>query len=171
MTLPRRSCCSTPERIRSSHREDHTNVLMIAAAGYFDDYYAVTTVNEDDTNEVIRMYLAHGVDINAFNDHGSTALHLAAERGTDKVVGFLAQNGAKLDARDRQGRLPIDAALQIRNTHFAGATIAVPPRESMAALLRQLVAGNQAANTLAGTVKSRDHDARDSAGFASCIRN
>jgi ankyrin repeat protein len=39
-----------------------------------------------------------------------TALHGAAERGFDKFVQFLVENGADLTARDANGRTPLDAA-------------------------------------------------------------
>ena len=39
-----------------------------------------------------------------------TALHGAAERGFDKFVEFLVANGADLQAKDANGRTPLDLA-------------------------------------------------------------
>ena len=55
--------------------------------------------------------LARGADVNAANDLGETALHGAAQRGADKVVQFLADHGATLDAKNRRGRTPLDEAI------------------------------------------------------------
>ena len=53
--------------------------------------------------EVIKLLMERGADLNAFNTNGQTALHRAAQRGADQLVRFLAENGAKLDMRDKQG--------------------------------------------------------------------
>jgi ankyrin repeat protein len=105
-----------------------------ARAGAYSSAFAVT---EAGSIEVIKLCLERGVDINAFTSNGQTALHRAAARGADQVVRFLAEHGAKLDMKDRQGRMPVDMALE--RTRNPGAT-AGPGHESTAALLRQLMA-------------------------------
>ena len=46
---------------------------------------------------------------------GDTALHAAiAGRGSDLIVRFLAENGANLQARNKQGRTPLDVATASR---------------------------------------------------------
>ena len=92
------------------------------------------------TLEALQMCIDRGVDINAFNTAGQTAMHVAAGRGLDGVVKFLAEQGAKLDRTDKQGRTPLDVALGVgagvargNNRNQGG------PRESTAALLRQLM--------------------------------
>ena len=37
---------------------------------------------------------------------GLAAIHGAANRGSDKLIQFLAENGAKLDLKDKEGRTP-----------------------------------------------------------------
>ncbi len=76
------------------------------------------------------MLIAAGLDINAFNDLGQTALHgvmmrgYGPERGDEEgvstvpslnVVKFLVQNGARLDAKDKAGRTPMDLAKAVGN--------------------------------------------------------
>ena len=63
-----------------------------------------------DIIESIKLCLAAGDDINAADSNGRTALFGAAQQGFDKVVQFLADNGAKVDVKDRNGRTALDAA-------------------------------------------------------------
>ena len=60
--------------------------------------------------EAIGLCLDHGADINAADANGQTALHVAVTQA-DSIVSFLAERGAKLDVKDRQGRTPLDIAL------------------------------------------------------------
>ena len=54
--------------------------------------------------EALKICLDKGVDINAATDKTlNTALHAAAGQGTDDIVQFLADHGAKLDAQGQQG--------------------------------------------------------------------
>jgi hypothetical protein len=48
-----------------------------------------------------------GMDVNAVNSMGLTALHGAANRGSDDIIRFLVERGARLDARDSEGRTPL----------------------------------------------------------------
>ena len=43
-------------------------------------------------------------DVNAVNSMGLTALHGAANRGSDDIIQFLVDKGAKLDVKDKEGR-------------------------------------------------------------------
>jgi ankyrin repeat protein len=65
---------------------------------------------QPDIIESIKLCLAAGADINAADSNGRTALFGAAQQGFDKVVQFLADNGAKADIKDRNGRTAMDAA-------------------------------------------------------------
>ena len=92
--------------------------------------------------EAITLCLDRGADINESNANGETALHIAAAQA-DSVVSFLAERGAKLDVKDRQGRTPLDVALGVGGVAGRGAGgRGAPPavRESTVALLRQLIA-------------------------------
>ena len=93
---------------------------------------------EAESIEAIQLCLDAGVDINAANGQGQTALYAAALKGSDKVVQFLADHGANLNAKDRQGKTPLDAALGLAagSGGFDGSRRDV--HESTAALLKQL---------------------------------
>ena len=61
---------------------------------------------EEEVLEAVRMLVELGNDVNAVNDLGETALHGAAFRGVNIVVEYLVEQGAKIDARDRNGWTP-----------------------------------------------------------------
>ena len=69
--------------------------------------------------EGVRVLLAKGVDVNAANTNGLTAMHYAAQAGLDSVVTELASHGARLDAKDKQARTPIDVALGAASSPLA----------------------------------------------------
>jgi len=117
-------------------QRDHTTSLMIAASGgaRAGAYATALSVSEATSIQAIQICLDHGVDINAFNNNGQTALHRAAQRGADQIVKFLAEHGAKLDMKDKQNRTPVDMALL--PTPDPGNT-PKPGHLATAALLRQ----------------------------------
>ena len=82
--------------------------------------------------EAVRLAAAQGIDVNAVNDRGDSALHGAARAGHDRVVRFLVAHGARVDAVNGVGQTPLDLARRGR-----GRT----PNRSTVELLRQLGAG------------------------------
>jgi ankyrin repeat protein len=92
---------------------------------------------EDDMFQAVKLCLDRYVDPNVANDQGQTALHFAA-RTSDAMVRLLAAKGAILDAKDRQGRTPMDYANGVGQRGRAGG--GVPVRESTVALLSKLLA-------------------------------
>ena len=98
-------------------KNDGTTPLMAAAQGespraLFQDASPVFPPGEEPaTLEVVRMLVELGANVNAVNAAGDTALHRAASKRFDTVVGFLADRGAILNARDEQGRTPLACAV------------------------------------------------------------
>jgi len=126
-------------------QKDHTTVVMIAAAGgaAAGGYNTALEVGEKGAIAAIQLLLDQGVDVNAFNDAGLTAMHRAALRGANKVVSYLAEHGALLDMKNKQNRTPLELAMGLGG---AGASRTGPVvHESTAALLRQLQASQTAA--------------------------
>lgn len=102
--------------------------------------------NEQDTIDTVSLLVEHGGDINATNENGETALHMAVGHG-DAVVRHLAALGARLDAVDAFGRTPLDVALGAPGGRGRGGAPPArgPVRESTAALLRTLMASSPGA--------------------------
>lgn len=119
-------------------QRNHTTALMFAAGlGRGQGVFAKDYGTERDLLEAVKVLVARGVDVNAFNDNGQTAMHFAAQ-ASDDIVRYLASHGAKLDPRDKQGHTPVDLALGIGVRGRAGG----PPivRQQTAALIRELMA-------------------------------
>jgi ankyrin repeat protein len=119
-----------------------TTVAMIAAGGGGQRVYpgsssVSTPATEQDSLTALTLIVEAGVDLEAFNVDGDTAIHRAAGRGADSIVTYLAERGVRLDTLDRRGRMPLDVALGVGP---AGRTGAPPPvHESTAELLRGLM--------------------------------
>jgi ankyrin repeat protein len=76
-----------------------------------------------------------------------TALHGAAMRGLNPVIEFLAAHGADLEAKDANGRTPLDLARGDYQEDFQ--TARVEPLVETVALLERLIAERAAAATTA----------------------
>lgn len=60
--------------------------------------------------EAVKILYEAGADINGKDDNGDTAVHGAVLRGQNSVIQFLAENGAKLNEKNRIGWTPLDMA-------------------------------------------------------------
>ena len=56
--------------------------------------------------EAVKLCVELGMDVNAVNSMGLTAMHGAANRGSDDIIRYLVQQGAKIDVKDAEGRTP-----------------------------------------------------------------
>jgi len=93
--------------------KDGSTPLMAAAglgAPRGGDEEVTEAGDRNDPIDVMKLLLGKGADVNAANDAGMTALHYAAARGSDRIVEFLASQGARFDAKNKQGRTPSDLA-------------------------------------------------------------
>jgi ankyrin repeat protein len=121
---------------------NQTTALMIVAARS-----GRNAGPEESAIESMKQLVSKGADVNAVNDNGESALHVAVTRG-DGLVRFLAENGARLDLRDKFDRTPLDVAMGVpggggggrgRGGRGAAAPVPAPVRESTAALLKELM--------------------------------
>src|SRR5437870_1799712 len=104
--------------------QDGTTPLMAAMGMVQND---ARLPEEASALEVVRLLVDLGADIDAVNRIGQTAMHGSARNGRNTIIQFLAEHGASLAVKDKQGRTPLDIAQDPRR-----------PLESTAALLRKL---------------------------------
>jgi ankyrin repeat protein len=117
---------------------DRTNALMIAAGlgagGLRGEGIRIVVPTPEGAVEAVSLLLDRGMDVDAFNTAGNTALHGAVGRG-DAVVKFLASRGATLTLKNKAGFTPLDLAMGQGGRGGRGGVV----RESTATLLRQLI--------------------------------
>ncbi len=83
--------------------------------------------------EAVKLCVEQGVDVNATNSMGLTAIFGAANRGSNDIIEFLVSKGAKLDLKDKEGRTPLTWAEGV----FLATNPPIAKPESMA-LIRRL---------------------------------
>ena len=87
---------------------------MMAAAGLGaprgGDEEVTEAGDRNDPIDVMKSLIAKGANVNAANDTGMTPLHYAAQRGSDRIIEFLAGQGARFDIKNKQGRTPSELA-------------------------------------------------------------
>ena len=115
--------------------DDGTTALMLAAglgkrASSDITYYTWTEANAVDA---IQVGLELGVDVNAANAHGETALHAAAYHNANRVIEHLLEAGAEIDATNAAEQTP----MRVAEGHLICCTTFVRHDEA-AARLREL---------------------------------
>ena len=111
--------------------EDNTTPLLVAAGiGFLEGQ---VLAEEADALEAVAMLVALGESVTQTNDMDETALHGAAYRGANSVVRYLVERGARLDAADDKGLLPVTVADGFRRQGGFEA------HDQTAALLRELM--------------------------------
>ncbi len=117
-----------------------TTALM-AAAGVNWVVQQTFDEGEDRLLEAVKLCHELGMDINHANSMGLTAVHGAANRGSDSIIRYLVENGADLAVKDNEGRTPLDWAKGV----FL-ATHPAEPKPSSIALIQQLMSEIQVSN-------------------------
>ena len=85
------------------------STALMAAAGAA-TYAGQGAGSEADALVAVTLLLDAGVDVHAADEAGNTALHGAANRGANSVVELLLAHGARLDAANGRGWLPVTIA-------------------------------------------------------------
>jgi uncharacterized protein len=116
---------------------DQGTTALMAAAGVNWVVAQTYSRSEREYLEAVQLCVDQGLDVNASNSNGFTAMHGAANRGSDAIIEYLALKGAKVDAKDKESRTPL--------TFAEGVFLAVNPpstHPSTIALIKRLM-GNQ----------------------------
>jgi ankyrin repeat protein len=79
---------------------------MMAAAGVGIWQLGESAGSNEDVFEAVKICYEQGNDVNAVDVNGYTALHGAAHRGSNDIVQFLVEKGAKLDVPNKLGWTP-----------------------------------------------------------------
>ena len=90
-----------------SSKDGTTPLMMAAGVGWSDGQSHGATA---DAPEAIEICIDRGLDVNAVNEDGNTALHGASFRGAANVVELLVAKGARMDIKNKEGRMPINMA-------------------------------------------------------------
>jgi ankyrin repeat protein len=107
---------------------------LMAAAGVNWVVAQTWTEGPEQLLEAVKLCYELGMDVNQANSMGVTALHGAANRGSDDIIRFLAEKGANLEAQDNEHRSALDWAKGV----FL-ATHPPEPKPGSIALLTQLL--------------------------------
>jgi hypothetical protein len=125
----------------SLQTDRHVTPLMVAAG--VGSGTGSSAVPQKRALEAVKLCWELGNDINVANVEGETALHGAAYRGpqgTDLLIHFLVEKGAKINAKNAQGWTPLTL---VEGLYFNATTTL---SDSGAALLRKLGAEPSPAN-------------------------
>jgi ankyrin repeat protein len=80
---------------------------LMAAAGMNWVFNQTYDEGEERLLEAVQLCWELGADVNAVNSMGLSAVHAAANRGSDDIIAFLHEKGARLDVPDNEGRTPM----------------------------------------------------------------
>jgi len=114
------------------------STALMAAAGVNWVIGETYSRSEEEYLDAARLCLQIGLDVNDVNEQGFRAIHGAANRGFDKMIQLLADNGAILDVKDSQNRTPM--------TFAEGVFLALQPptrKPATIALLEKLMAARK----------------------------
>lgn len=114
----------------------HGTTPLMAAAGVNWVVSQSFTEGPEALLEAVMLCVELGMDVNAVNSMGVTAVMGAANRGSDDIIAYLVDQGARLDVADNEGRTPLDWA---RGVFLA--THPAEPKPSSIALIERLSGG------------------------------
>ncbi len=92
---------------------DHSTPLMAAAglgAPRGGDEEVTEAGDKADPFDVLKALVEKGAEVSVANDAGMTAAHYAAQRGSERIIEFLASRGARFDVKNKQGRTAAELA-------------------------------------------------------------
>ena len=107
---------------------------LMAAAGMNWTFAQTYDEGTDQLLEAVKLCFELGLSVNDVNSMGLTALHAAANRpGSDPIIQWLVEHGAKMDVKDNEGRTPMTWAEGVFLATHPGV-----PKPSAMTLLKKL---------------------------------
>ena len=128
----------TTMRLLSAHgadpflKTDTGSTALIAAVGR-PSGAAQDPTPQDAALEAVKLAVTLGLDVNAADDSGESALHTAAYLGYETILQFLVEHGAQVNHKNERGETPLRIALGIER-----GALKFPGHPHAAALLREL---------------------------------
>jgi ankyrin repeat protein len=120
--------------VRHANRTNATALMFAAGLG--------RNRSTDETDhaavDAVQLCLDHGADVDAANAAGQTAVHIAVGQ-SDAVLQLLAERGARIDLKYKQGKTPLDLLDEPAVGRGAPKRDAAA-REKTATLMRHLIA-------------------------------
>ncbi|MGK0297139.1 MAG: ankyrin repeat protein [Gammaproteobacteria bacterium] len=113
-----------------------TSLMVASGMGRNNDY---SPDEEIKALNVVQRLIDFGADVNERNDVGWSALHAAAFLGADKIVSFLVENGAEIEAQNGCGLTPLSLAVGRNQKGLIRRTV---PHVTTANVLLELGAGD-----------------------------
>jgi ankyrin repeat protein len=110
-----------------------TTALM-AAAGINWVYAQTYDEGQPALLEAVKLCVELGMSVNDVNSMGLTAMDGAANRGSDEIIKYLFEKGAKLDVKDKEGRTPLNWAEGVFLATHPG-----QPKPTSMALIKKLM--------------------------------
>ena len=110
---------------------NNTAVMLAAGIGHVEGSRRYRP--ERDALEAVKLAATAGVDVNALNANGQTALHGAVYRAANSIIRYLVEAGARTDFQDELERTPLKLAEQGFNQ-----VASLIRRDAAATLLKEL---------------------------------
>jgi ankyrin repeat protein len=110
---------------------NNTAVMLAAGIGHVEGSRRYRP--ERDALEAVKLAATAGVDVNASNANGQTALHGAVYRAANSIIRYLVEAGARTDFQDELERTPLKLAEQGFNQ-----VASLIRRDAAATLLKEL---------------------------------
>ena len=92
---------------------------MTSQPPFINDPDALVTAAHEGEFDLVRSLISNGANPNITNEHGDTAVILAAQHVFDTIIEFLLDHGAEINAKDHDG----DTALDISRYHGWKSTV------------------------------------------------
>ena len=125
-----------------ANSEGITPLMIAAGVGHGTNPSRARYQTDDDAVIAVKMLLDAGADLQRKAANQQTALHGAAFKGWTNTVRLLGENGADLQAQDKDGKTALDYASANYKPIPAGGGLVVPPNPfpETVAVLQELLA-------------------------------